>query len=86
MKKTLMLSLALLTIGSALHAGKGAAFGGGFATGLVTGAVINNASNRRDREVVYVKDSSDKDLKRRVEKLEKENEKLKKEKRRKRGS
>lgn len=84
MKKSLMLSLALLTIGSALHAGKG--FGTGFGTGVATGLVAGSVFNRRDRDVVYVRDSqSSSDLKDQIKELEEEIRKLKRELRRKEG-
>lgn len=71
MKKQLFLSLALLTIGSALHAGKGAAALGGFAAGALTTSILNN---RNDREVVYVKEngkSNNKKLKKRIQEQDK---------------
>ena len=57
MKKQLFLSLALLTIGSALQA---KSFGRGFAAGAFTGLGVSTIANSRNRDqVVYVKDSSD---------------------------
>lgn len=91
MKKQLFLSLALLTIGSVLHADKGAAFGGGLITGFGLSTIANAANQPRNSEVVYVKDKSPQDstikeLREEIRELKAEIKDLKKENRRKRGN
>ena len=61
--KKILVSLLLVTLGSALvtemNARGGSGFGWGFGTGVATGAILSSASRPRYDDVYYVNDNDD---------------------------